>query len=96
MYLHTYFGGHETFHWFSFADTFQCQEGFSLPISLKCDGIDNCGDNSDEEKCSDSSNTTQSTTTTAKFTTGKAWITEPLNSEHSQFSELSSAEYNFI
>ena len=29
------------------------------------------------------------------LSTGKAWFSEPLNSEHSWFSELSSADQNF-
>ena len=29
------------------------------------------------------------------FSTGKAWFSEPLNSEHSRFSELSPADQNF-
>merc|ERR1712126_215566 len=33
------------------AGDFQCAGGWSLPISFKCDGQDNCGDNSDEENC---------------------------------------------
>ena len=31
-------------------DTFMCSWG-PLPIVLRCDGVDNCGDNTDEENC---------------------------------------------
>ena len=30
---------------------FQCPAGYSIPIALKCDGINNCGDNADEINC---------------------------------------------
>ena len=32
------------------ADFFQCSWG-KIPITLRCDGTNNCGDNSDEESC---------------------------------------------
>ena len=32
------------------ADVFQCSWG-DIPITFQCDGINNCGDNSDEENC---------------------------------------------
>ena len=32
------------------ADFFQCSWG-NIPITLRCDGTNNCGDNSDEESC---------------------------------------------
>ena len=34
----------------SFSGDFQCSWG-PIPISRKCDGVNNCGDNSDEENC---------------------------------------------
>ncbi|XP_070571255.1 G-protein coupled receptor GRL101-like [Ptychodera flava] len=33
------------------SDSFQCSNGQCIPISFYCDFIDQCGDNSDEEKC---------------------------------------------
>ena len=32
------------------ADVFPCSWG-DIPITLQCDGTNNCGDNSDEENC---------------------------------------------
>ena len=32
------------------ADVFPCSWG-DIPITLRCDGTNNCGDNSDEENC---------------------------------------------
>ena len=34
---------------------FQCP-GYTIPRKFKCDGINNCGDNSDEEDCPSSGN----------------------------------------
>ena len=34
----------------SYSADFHCSWGL-IPITFKCDGTDNCGDNSDEENC---------------------------------------------
>merc|ERR1712008_251918 len=34
-------------------DMFQCSAGYSIPIALICDGTNHCGDNADEQDCSE-------------------------------------------
>ena len=36
--------------YFSYCVCFQCP-GYDIPRKFRCDGINNCGDNSDEEGC---------------------------------------------
>ena len=33
------------------SEFFQCPWGFQIPMFLRCDGNNNCGDNADEENC---------------------------------------------
>merc|ERR1712183_1041025 len=42
--------------------------GYSIPVHLQCDGINNCGDNSDEENCVSAISTTPKHETNIEIT----------------------------
>ena len=50
---------------FCFSDEFECDNGICISNSFVCNGINSCGDNSDEEDCCKSTHALDASTACA-------------------------------